>query len=83
MEQLDGHTYHTYCTPVLPCGDVAATQVPAGTVWLAGDHRDHSADSRVFGPVPVGRVKGRAWVALASWGPSGPRWDRLFHGVKH
>ena len=22
-------------------------------------------------------------VALFSWGPSGPRWDRLFHGVKH
>jgi len=33
----------------------------------------------LFGPVPVGRIKGRAWVALASWGPSGPRWSRLFH----
>jgi signal peptidase I len=52
-------------------------------VWLAGDHRDHSADSRVFGPVPVGRIKGRAWVALVSWGPDGPRWNRLFHLVTH
>jgi signal peptidase I len=82
-EQLGRHVYRSYCTPFLPCGDVAAQVVPPGHVWLAGDHRDHSADSRVFGPVPVGRIKGRAWVALVSWGPGGPRWTRLFHGVKH
>jgi signal peptidase I len=80
-EKLDEHDYQSYCTPYLPCGDVPPQTVPPGTVWLAGDHRDHSADSRVFGPVPVGRVKGRAWIALVSWGPSGPRWDRLFHFV--
>ncbi len=83
LEELDGHLYHSYCTPHLPCGDVPAETVPPGMVWLAGDHRDHSADSRVFGPVPVGRIKGRAWVALASWGPDGPRWNRLFHSVTH
>ncbi|HET7823798.1 MAG TPA: signal peptidase I [Anaeromyxobacter sp.] len=83
VEQLDAHRYHTFCTPYLPCGDVDRRVVPPGTVWLAGDHRDHSADSRVFGPVPVGRIKGRAWMALVSWGPRGPRWDRLFHFVNH
>jgi len=31
--------------------------------------------------VPVGRIKGRAWMALVSWGPGGPRWNRLFHFV--
>ncbi len=82
-EKLDDHRYRSYCTPFVPCGDVPEQIVPPGTVWLAGDHRDHSADSRVFGPVPVGRIKGRAWVALVSWGPDGPRWNRLFHGVKH
>jgi signal peptidase I len=80
-ETLDKHHYESYCTPYLPCGDVPPVVVPPGTVWLAGDHRDHSADSRVFGPVPVGRIKGRAWMALVSWGPSGPRWNRLFHFV--
>ena len=82
-ERLGTHTYRSYCTPYLPCGDVPPSTVPPGMVWLAGDHRDHSADSRVFGPVPVGRVKGRARMALASWGPDGPRWDRLFHSVSH
>jgi len=82
-EQLGSHLYGSYCTPDEPCGDVPMAVVPPGTVWLAGDHRDHSADSRVFGPVPVGRIKGRAWVALVSWGPNGPRWNRLFHRVNH
>ena len=35
VEQLGGHTYHTHCTPYLPCGDVSSQQVPPGTVWLA------------------------------------------------
>jgi signal peptidase I len=83
QEELDGHRYTTYCTPYVPCGDVEPRQVPPGTVWLAGDHRDHSQDSRFFGPQPVGRIKGRAWVALMSWGPDGPRWSRMFHRVNH
>ncbi len=84
VEKLDDHTFHTHCTPSVRCGDdLPPTKVPAGHVWLAGDHRDHSADSRFFGPVPVGRIKGRAWMALASWGPHGPRWNRLFHFVNH
>jgi signal peptidase I len=82
VEELDGHRYHSYCTPGFPCGDVEEVTVPAGMVWLAGDHRDHSADSRVFGPVPVGRIKGRAWLVAASWGPHGPRWNRLLQGLK-
>jgi signal peptidase I len=83
VERLGPHVYHTYCTPYMPCRDAAPQKVPEGTVWLAGDHRDHSSDSRYFGPVPVGRIKGRAWLVLASWGPSGPRWGRMFHSVKH
>jgi signal peptidase I len=27
-----------------------------------GDHRGASADSRTFGPVPIGSVLGRAWL---------------------
>jgi signal peptidase I len=86
VETLDGHRYHTYCAPApAPCGDVPTEPiVPEGYVWLAGDHRDDSADSRVFGPVPVDRIKGRAWVALFSWGPGNWfRTDRFFHRVNH
>jgi signal peptidase I len=36
--------------------------VPAGELFLMGDHRANSADSRVFGPVPIENIVGRAWL---------------------
>ena len=36
--------------------------IPDGDLFLMGDHREDSADSRVFGPVPVNQVIGRAWL---------------------
>jgi signal peptidase I len=39
----------------------ATWTVPEGELFLMGDHRQNSADSRTFGPVPIDRVIGRAW----------------------
>jgi signal peptidase I len=36
--------------------------IPEGELFLMGDHRSNSADSRAFGPVPVDNVIGRAWL---------------------
>ena len=36
--------------------------VPDGELFLMGDHRSNSADSRMFGPVETGQVIGRAWL---------------------
>jgi signal peptidase I len=36
--------------------------VPAGELFLMGDHRANSADSRTFGTVPVSHIIGRAWL---------------------
>ena len=42
--------------------DEATWTVPEGELFLMGDHRQSSSDSRTFGPVPINRVIGRAWL---------------------
>lgn len=68
-------------------------KVPPGNLFMSGDNRDHSADSRTFGFLPLNHVLGRAsliWLsceeALAQSGqlcnPQQMRWRRLFKRVK-
>ena len=47
----------------------AAERVPQGEYFLMGDHRCDSADSRSWGTVPEGLIKGRAFLILFSTAP--------------
>ena len=49
-------------------GDRSRWVVAAGELFVLGDHRSGSADSRIFGPIPVESVIGRVW--LRYWPPS-------------
>jgi signal peptidase I len=52
--------------------------VPNGSVFVLGDNRDNSHDSRWLGSIPVAYVKGRVFMIWWSTGqPEGIRWDRI------
>jgi signal peptidase I len=48
--------------PTLPSGDLATWTVGPGQLFVMGDHRELSSDSRVFGPIDISAVIGRAWI---------------------
>jgi signal peptidase I len=48
--------------PTVASGDQSRWVVPAGELFVMGDHRQVSEDSRVFGPIPVSSVVGRGLV---------------------
>jgi signal peptidase I len=45
-----------------PAGGPTEWLIPAGELFVMGDHRTQSADSRVFGPIDISSVIGRAWL---------------------
>jgi signal peptidase I len=48
-------------------GNFGPQLVPDGHLFMMGDNRGDSQDSRYWGPLPVGHVKGRAFVLYWSY----------------
>jgi signal peptidase I len=77
--------YGTFMDPhVIPGGaqprdNLAPVTVPPDSLFVMGDNRDHSYDSRFWGLVDLSAIKGKAFIIYWSWDKedSGIRWNRL------
>jgi signal peptidase I len=43
-------------------GSYPPTVIPEGSIFVMGDNRNNSSDSRVFGPVSIEHIVGHAWM---------------------
>jgi signal peptidase I len=68
-------------------------EVPEGHIFLMGDNRDQSRDSRFWGFLPMENLLGKAlfvWLSCSQGlktqqvlcDPRHIRWQRLFHGIQ-
>lgn len=81
-ERIGQETWHTSRSDLTVPDTIESVVVPAGHIFVLGDHRDRSNDSRNprVGMIPISRVKGRALAIY--WSNDGHvRWGRIFEGV--
>jgi signal peptidase I len=71
IEARDGNVYvngkqieENYLEPGTPTDNLPLTTIPDGRVFVMGDNRTNSEDSRIFGPIDEDDIVGRAFIRV-------------------
>ncbi len=71
---VNGRRRVDLCEPSTPSKNQRNVVVPAGQIYLLGDNRNHSEDSRTWGTVPEENVVGEPVMVLWSIASPSRRW---------
>lgn len=61
---VNGQVYPEASTVRMTTADFAPYTVPADAVFVLGDNRNNSEDSRIFGKVPLENIRGKAMARI-------------------
>jgi signal peptidase I len=71
IEAKEGNVYvngdqidEDYLEPGTPTDNLPLTTIPEGQVFVMGDNRTNSEDSRIFGPIDEDAIVGRAFIRV-------------------
>lgn len=92
-EGPEGQTHHVLTNDAAVRWEDQTFKVPEGRLFMMGDNRDNSRDSRFWGTLPLENLVGRAnfiWLSCSQTmtetnylcDPSFIRWQRLFYPIQ-